>query len=68
MSASRIIPHVSNAEAGSLPADAEYVIPPDRLPEALSRIEIINEFLEEIEALGLGTEPPRMSFDPSWEV
>ncbi len=67
MSATNNPLRAAGSESGGPPIDVQYVIPPERMAEALARLEVITEFLEEIERLGLGTEPPRMTFDPSWD-
>lgn len=44
-----------------------YVIPPERLPQAIARYESMVAFIEELETLDIGTEAPAFVFDPSWE-
>lgn len=64
-------PAAQNGDAasgqGERPAGFLYVIPPERMPEALARLDAMNAFLAEIQALGLELRPPSMVFDPSWD-
>lgn len=44
-----------------------WIIPPERLPEALERHKSTVEFVEALESLEIGVAPPAMHFDPTWE-
>lgn len=62
-----VAPDITSGESLLSGRAGAYVIPPERLPQVIARYESMVTFIEELEALDIGTEAPAFVFDPSWD-